>query len=102
MQNKIIFKAVSLVSSGNPAIIWCDSSCHEYMPGFRTVAWGGGGGGGESIGASTKSGNVRGYLTICTDFSIIIIKFLGGENSTLRGGRGGESQFPPLYETLHA
>ena len=45
------------------------------------------GGGGEFIGASTKRGNVRGYLsslTICTDFIIKFSQILGGG-----------SQFPP-------
>ena len=59
--------------------------------GFIQDFWLGGRGGGKSIGASTQSGNARGYLsslTICTDFSIII-KF-----SQILGGGGGESQFP--------
>ena len=58
--------------------------------GFHTgfLAWGGGGGG--SIDASTKRGNVRGYLSICTDFSIKIF-----ENSWVRGN----PSFPPPPST---
>ena len=62
---------------------------HVFVAGFHTgfLAWGGG-----SIDASTKCGNVRGYLsslTICTDFSITI-----NFSQILEGGGG--SQFPPL------
>ena len=58
------------------------------MQGFIQDFWLGGGG--KSIDASTKRGNVRGYLsslTICTDFSIVI-KF-----SLIL--RGGNPSFPP-------